>query len=133
MHIPFAVPSRAGRSVDLAGLGENSVDLLGVFDGPATPDTKVPLKTFAQLAGGQVATALVACARLGWRTSYLGSFGSDAFGEFSRQSLDDAGVSTADARTVADTANRLAFILVDSRSGERTVLLGPRSRLGDEQ
>src|SRR5260221_8914037 len=65
---------------------------------------------------------MVACARLGLRGRYIGSFGSDDLGTFSREALVREGVEVSAARTVAGAANRFAVILVDARSGERTVL-----------
>src|SRR5476649_2750628 len=74
------------------------------------------------MAGGQIATALVACARLGWRTRYLGSFGSDDLGTLARDSLVAEGVDVSHARVVSGATNQFAVILVDARTGERTVL-----------
>jgi sugar/nucleoside kinase (ribokinase family) len=69
-----------------------------------------------------MATAAAVCARLGWRARYVGSFGDDMFGELSRQSLVDEGVSLEGSRTVPGATNQFAIILVDAPSGERTVL-----------
>src|SRR5206468_525937 len=74
------------------------------------------------MPGGQIGTALTACAKLGLKATYIGSFGSDPLGAMSRQSLVDAGVDVSGARTVAAATNQFAIILVDARSGERTVL-----------
>jgi len=62
-------------------------------------------------------TALTACTKLGLRTTYIGSFGSDPLGTMSRQSLVDAGVDVSGARTVAGATNQFAVILVDARKG----------------
>ncbi len=61
-------------------------------------------------------------ARLGWRSRYVGSFGDDDLGALSRESLAQEGVDTTAARTVAGATNQFAVILVDGRSGDRTVL-----------
>jgi sulfofructose kinase len=74
------------------------------------------------MPGGQTATALVACARLGWRSRYIGSFGDDDLGQLSRESLLGEGVDISAARTVGAATNQFAVILVDGRTGERTVL-----------
>jgi sulfofructose kinase len=123
MRIPFAVPATRGAApFDVVGLGLNSVDLLAVVaDFPAS-NTKQPLQRYARMAGGQIATALVACARLGWRTSYLGSFGGDEPGTLARDSLVAEGVDISRARIVAGATNQFAVILVDARTGNRTVL-----------
>src|SRR5260370_3631127 len=65
---------------------------------------------------------MATCARLGWRARYIGSFGDDELGALSRESLTGEGVDISAARTVADATNQFAVILVDARSGERTVL-----------
>jgi sugar/nucleoside kinase (ribokinase family) len=122
MRIPFAVPGPDGRAFDVVGLGENSVDYVAVATTHPAPNTKQRLEQFACLPGGQVATAIVACARLGWRTRYVGRFGDDAAGRLSRESLTAEGVDITAARTVPGATNRLAVVLVDARTGERTVL-----------
>src|SRR5207249_4637579 len=83
---------------------------------------KQRLQRFARLPGGQTATALVACARVGWRTRYIGSFGADALGQLSCDSLVQEGVDVSHARTIPGSTNQFAVILVDARTGERTVL-----------
>src|SRR5207244_3743641 len=72
--------------------------------------------------GGQIATALVALRRWGARATYLGAFGDDEAGAVSRASLASEGVDVAHARVRSGTPNQLSVILVDARSGERTVL-----------
>ena len=119
MRLPFALPLRA---FDLVGLGQNSVDYLAVAATHPAPNSKQRLERFACLPGGQVATAVVTAARLGWRTRYIGSFGDDAAGRLSRESLAAEGVDVRAARTMPGVANRAAVILVDARTGERTVL-----------
>jgi sugar/nucleoside kinase (ribokinase family) len=116
------VPPRGERPFDVAGLGLNSVDYLAVVAEYPGIDTKQRLQRFARLPGGQIATALAVCARLGWTSCYVGSFGDDELGRVSRESLDKAGVNTDWARTVAGSSNQFAIILVDGRTGSRTVL-----------
>jgi sugar/nucleoside kinase (ribokinase family) len=69
-----------------------------------------------------MATAAATCARLGLRARYIGSFGDDVLGHLSRQSLLDEGVDLTAARMISGAANQFAVIIVDARSGERTVL-----------
>ena len=122
MRIPFAIPLPGDRSFDLVGLGLNSIDLLTVVAEYPASDSKHRIQRFARLPGGQTATALVACSRLGWRTRYIGSFGSDELGRVSRDSLIREGVDVTASRTVDGATNQFAVILVDARTGERTVL-----------
>jgi sulfofructose kinase len=104
------------------GFGLNSVDLVAVVAEFPQTNSKQRLQRFARLPGGQIATAMAACARLGLRASYIGSFGDDDLGELSRESLVREGVDVGRARVVRGAANQFAIILVDARSGARTVL-----------
>ncbi len=124
VRIPFTIARQGiqGRPFDVVGLGENSVDLMAVVAEYPVSDTKQRLQRFARQSGGQIATALVACAKLGWKARYIGRFGEDEFGAFSRDSLTAAGVDVSAARTVAGATNQFAVILVDARTGARTVL-----------
>lgn len=122
MRIPFAIPGASGRAFDAVGFGENSMDLLAVpAANPASP-SKQELARFARMPGGQIATAMVCCRRLGWRARYVGTFGDDDLGRLSRASLVGESVDASAALTVTGATNRLAIILVDASSGERTVL-----------
>jgi sulfofructose kinase len=122
MRIPFRVARASQKPFDVAGFGLNSVDLVTVVAEYPGSNTKQRLQRFARLPGGQMATAMAACARLGWRARYIGSFGADDHGMISRESLTNAGVDVSAARIVPGATNQFAVILVDGRSGDRTVL-----------
>ena len=106
----------------MTGLGLNSVDLVAVVAEYPASNTKQRLQRFARLPGGQIATAMTVCAKLGWKTSYIGSFGDDTLGQISRDSLTREGVDISGSRTIGGATNQFAIVLVDARSGERTVL-----------
>ena len=120
MRIPVAVP--AFREIDVVGLGQNTVDHLCVVDRFPAPDTKQRLRARAVEPGGQIATALVALRRWGACAAYLGTFGDDEAGVLSRASLESAGVDVSHAPIRHGEPNQLSVILVDGRTGERTVL-----------
>ncbi len=122
MRIPFQVPPRDGKRCDVAGLGLNSVDLLAVVAEYPVSNTKQRLQRFARLPGGQTATAMAVCAKLGWTARYIGTFGDDELGAFARDCLVREGVDIGASRTVPGATNQFAIVLVDERSGERTVL-----------
>ena len=129
VRIPFRIPARGARPFDVVGVGQNSIDLLAVVAEFPSSNSKQRLQRFARMPGGEIATALVTCARFGWTARYIGSFGDDEFGALSRDSLIDEGVDVSLARTVAGAANRFAIILVDARTGERTILWDRDPRL----
>src|SRR5436305_4600158 len=122
MRIPFRVPTQDSHPFDVVGLGENSVDQLVVLAEYPTSNTKQRLQRFARQPGGQIATALTACARLGLKGRYLGRFGDDEYGRTARESLTVEGVDTSSAVTIPGATNQFSIILVDGRTGERTVL-----------
>jgi len=122
VRIPFAIPRAGARPFDVTGFGLNSVDLVAVVAEYPVANSKQRLQRFAQLPGGQIATAMATCAKLGWRSRYVGTFGDDDLGAVSRESLTSQGVDITAARTVAAATNQFAIVIVDARSGERTVL-----------
>jgi sulfofructose kinase len=122
VRIPFSISTQGSRPFDIVGFGLNSIDLVTVVAEYPVSNTKQRLQRFARLPGGQMATAMAACARLGWRASYIGSFGDDDLGALSRDSLTREGVDITGSRTVAGATNQFAVVIVDARSGERTVL-----------
>jgi sugar/nucleoside kinase (ribokinase family) len=126
--LPFTLPP--AREFDAVGFGVNAVDHLIVV--PAYPafDTKVRFTRHAHAAGGQTSSAMVALRRLGLRTAYAGRFGSDDAGLFGLQSLRDEGVDVSRAEVVEGARNQLAFIVIDARTGERTIIWDRDERLG---
>ena len=122
MRLPLQLPSSEGRAYDVVGVGLNSVDLITLVSEFPRPNTKQRLQQFARLPGGQTASAMVACARLGWRTRYIGRFGDDELGALGRESLLREGVDIAESRTVPGVHNQFALILVDASSGDRTIM-----------
>jgi sugar/nucleoside kinase (ribokinase family) len=127
VHFPFRLAD--DKEFDAVGFGLNAVDHLIVV--PAYPafDTKVRLSEHVQAAGGQTATAMSALSRLGMRTAYAGRFGSDAEGQFGLAELVAEGVNTDLVEVIEGARNQVAFIIVDERNGERTVIWDRDERL----
>jgi sulfofructose kinase len=121
--VKLALPLAPGsRALDVVTIGENSVDLVAEVDRHPAADSKQPLRGFRQLPGGEAASAAVGLARLGWRVAYLGRFGDDDFGRTGRQKLEDEGVEMSHVVVVPHVASRLAVIIADRKSAQRTVL-----------
>jgi sugar/nucleoside kinase (ribokinase family) len=106
---------------DVVGLGENSVDDVYRIPASAGPNLKLPISAHHISYGGQVATTLTTCASLGLRAAYIGAFGENAHGAGIRAALEQRGVDTSHA-VIRRAPNRHAVILVDERTGDRTVL-----------
>jgi sulfofructose kinase len=117
------------KEFDCVGFGLNAVDHLVVV--PAYPafDTKTRLVEHTQSAGGQTASAMVGLQRLGLQTAYAGRFGSDAEGDFGLASLRDEGVDVERAEVIEGARTQIAFIIIDARSGERTIIWDRDERL----
>src|SRR5258708_1052703 len=127
MRFPFILPDN--RQFDAVGFGLNAVDHLIVLPEYPPFGTKVRLLEHKQTTGGQAATTMVALQRLGLETAYAGRFGSDAEGQFGFESLKSEGVNSEFAEVVAGARNQVAFIIVDARNGERTIIWDRDERL----
>ncbi|HEY9282879.1 MAG TPA: carbohydrate kinase family protein, partial [Pyrinomonadaceae bacterium] len=127
MRLPFQLP--ADREFDAVGFGLNAVDHLLVAPEYPAFDTKTRLLEHEQSAGGQTASAMVALQRLGRRTAYAGRFGSDAAGRFGLDTLRAEGVDVERAEVVDGARNQIAYIVIDARTGERTILWDRDERL----
>ncbi|MEO7538991.1 MAG: carbohydrate kinase family protein [Pyrinomonadaceae bacterium] len=127
MNFPFKL--RDAAAFDVIGFGTNAVDHL--IRVPAYPgfNTKVELTSYELAAGGEVASTLTGLQRLGMVTAYAGRFGSDREGELGLKSLVDEGVDVTHAEIVEEARTQIAFILIDDRSGERTVIWHRDQRL----
>src|SRR6185369_8657326 len=127
MKFPIELP--AGKQFDAVGFGLNAVDHLIVVPEYPAYDSKVRLLEHTQSAGGQTATAMVALRRLGLKTAYAGRFGSDPAGVFGFQTLKDDDVNVDFVEIVEGARNQVAFITIDARSGERTIVWDRDERL----
>src|SRR4029434_6791605 len=72
---------------------------------------------------------MVAMQRLGLKTAYAGRFGTDDDGRFGLLSLEYEGVNLDYVETIEGADNQVAFIMIDSRSGERTIIWDRDERL----
>ena len=107
---------------DVVGVGLNATDtLLMVPHFPAYAG-KVPYDAEVMSPGGQVASAMVTCARLGLRAKYIGTVGDDERGRIQMESLRSTGVNLDHVQLRKGCPNQSAYIIVDRSTGERTVL-----------
>jgi sugar/nucleoside kinase (ribokinase family) len=107
---------------DVVGVGLNATDTLLVVPHFPAYAGKVPFHEEVVSPGGQVASALVACARLGLRTKYIGTVGDDERGRIQMESLRAEGVDLQHVQLRKNCANQSAYIIIDRSTGERTVL-----------
>lgn len=108
----------------MLGVGANSVDY--VYRLPASPradspTAKMRISSHSLECGGQMATALSACAAMGLRTAYLGAMGDDHNGSRIREELLRRGIDLSHC-VVRKGVNQFAVIAVEEKTGERIVL-----------
>jgi len=65
---------------------------------------------------------MVGLERLGLKTVYVGRFGTDREGVFGLSSLTEEGVDISFTEKIAGARTQIAFIVIDERSGERTII-----------
>ncbi len=121
----------AGHSWDVVGVGANSVDYVHLLPGYPQPFgafAKMRIERQEVLCGGQMATAMCACARLGLRARYAGVTGTDENGRRVRTELKRRGIDLTDV-IIRDAQNQFAVILVDETNGDRIVLWDRDERL----
>jgi sulfofructose kinase len=107
---------------DVVGVGLNATDTLILLPRFPAYGGKAPFEREVLSPGGQVASAMVTCARLGLRAKYIGTLGDDERGVIQLESLRASGVNLDDIEIRTNCPNQSAYILVDQTTGERTVL-----------
>ncbi len=96
---------------DIVCLGEALIDMVSTAPGLSL----VQAPGFEKAAGGAPTNVAAGCAILGASAGLIARVGQDAFGEFLRQTLFDAGVDLACFRMDPDYATQLAFVALDER------------------
>jgi sugar/nucleoside kinase (ribokinase family) len=119
----------ARTKVDVVGLGLNATDtVMRVSNFPALGG-KERVVGLSMQAGGQVATALVTCRRLGLTVRYIGKVGDDPAGRLQLASLRREGLDMSDTKVMRAVSNQYGYIIVDQATGERTVFWDRDARL----
>lgn len=106
---------------DVAGIGLNATDTLILVPHFPAYAGKVAFDEEMLSPGGQVASAMVTCARLGLRVKYIGSIGDDERGRIQDASLRGLGINLDDVKVRKGFPNQTAYIIIDRTTGERTV------------
>jgi len=106
---------------DVVGVGLNATDTVLIVPRVPAYGGKAPFTREFYSVGGQVATAVVTCARLGLRAKYIGTVGDDERGRIQLDSLRASGIDIEHVQRRANCPNQSAYIVVDESTGERTV------------
>ena len=114
------IPERTPE-FDVVGVGLNATDTVLVVKHFPAYGGKVPFHSESYSPGGQVATAMVACARLGLRAKYIGAIGDDERARIQLESLRGSGVNIDHVQQRRNCPNQSAYIVIDESTGERTI------------
>ncbi len=106
---------------DLVGVGLNATDTLLLVSKYPEHGGKIAFEREIVSPGGQVASALATCGKLGLRTKYIGAVGDDERGRIQIASLREAGLNLDDVVIRAGCPNQSAYIVIDQSTGERTI------------
>lgn len=112
----------SARRFDVLGVGQCSLDEVVRVAAAPPAGGKARIRECRELPGGQIASALLGCARLGLASALVTSVGDDAPGAACLAPLEAAGVDLTRVRRVPGVRSQRAFIFIDGTSGERTVL-----------
>lgn len=96
---------------EIVCLGEALIDMVSTAPGLSL----VQAPNFEKAAGGAPTNVAAGCAILGASAGLIARVGQDAFGEFLRQTLFDAGVDLLCFRMDPDYATQLAFVALNER------------------
>jgi len=108
-------------SFDVVGIGLNATDTVILVPHFPPYAGKVAFDHEMMSPGGQVASAMVTCARLGLRTRYIGTIGDDERGRIQWDSLANTGIDLEHVQVRKGVSNQTAYIIIDRTTGERTV------------
>lgn len=118
--------------IDVVGLGLNATDTVMTVPKFPALGGKERVVALSMQAGGQMATALVTCSRLGLKVRYIGKIGDDPGGRFQLASLRQEGLDTRHVKLMRGVPNQYGCIIVDQATGERTVFWDRDARLSVE-
>ena len=107
--------------VDVVGVGLNATDTIIRLPHFPAFNSKVEFRISEILPGGQVASAVTACSKWGLATRYVGKIGDDSFGELQVNEMRRLGVE-AHWIIARNCQSQSSYILLDERTGERTIL-----------
>ena len=112
-----------GHSAEVIGFGALNCDKIYQVDDLALPGRETGVGSVTRQPGGSAANTVVGLARLGVRTGFIGTVGSDTEGSLLLDNLEQEGVDLRGI-TKANGATGTALIFIDSR-GERAIYILP--------
>jgi sulfofructose kinase len=122
MRLPWTPPR--DKEFDVVGMGCAAMDIVAVVERLPALDEKMHALTMDRQGGGPVGTALTVVARMGLRAAFAGQVGDDFAGQFIIDEFTREGVDLRGEVVHPRTQSQISLILVDKKSGKRTVVSG---------
>ena len=108
--------------MDIIGMGRPCIDILTVINQLPKPDSGSGILDTSRQGGGNVATAMVAAARLGVKAGFIGASGTCVNGKFIREDFAYNNVDISRSVTVEGKTSAFAIILSDLETKGRSIL-----------
>lgn len=119
----FFWPAQMGRlsnMADITGIGASVFDTLYRLQSMPLEDTKQKAVSVTESGGGPCGTGLVAAAKLGASTAYIGFCSDDRAGAFLRADFHKYGVDTTHMTSIPDTTAFVSCIWLADENASRT-------------
>ncbi len=107
------------RSLQVVGLGMSTVDILMRLTDMPTWERGIRLSALKLDGGGPVGTALAAASRLGIKTGFVGTAGSDEVGALKLKFLTREGIDTSRVLIRPEAETQVVLVYVNETTGER--------------
>ncbi len=111
--------------LDLVGIGHPCMDMISVVERIPGPDQSTRVLEVSRQGGGVVPTAVVAAARLGARTGFIGVSGGCVHGRAIREDFQRHGVDLSHAPVDDSGYSDFAMIVSDLETRGRSILYHP--------
>lgn len=115
------LPALQDKKWDVLGIGAVAVDDILYVDHYPDANTKTAVRATIRQGGGLAGTALVAAARMGAKTAYLGVLGRDELSEYVVDEFEREGVDCSTIERREGTRPFHSFVVSDTSNGERTI------------
>ena len=118
----------ADKKYDIVGMADCVVDCAVTVQTLPTHNQGARAETMTYQGGGNVATGLVASARLGGKEKQgkiagIGYLGDDPFGRFNRRDFEEHGIDTSYMETVPGSTTSVAIVLSDRDTMGRSIMM----------
>ncbi|PIE34150.1 hypothetical protein CSA56_08405 [candidate division KSB3 bacterium] len=108
--------------VKILGVGGVCIDQLAVVPRMPKWDDVEHISRYMMQQGGIVATAMVAAARLGEPTEFIGGIGDDDAGQYALKHFEQEQVEAKRVSIIEQAHTAFSFVLVHEKTGKRTII-----------